>query len=61
MKIKDDILKIQHKRALHQLYKAFMQDIDDGELMITKRGYEIQYNDDEVIRTYQVVLSIKEV
>ena len=38
-----------------------MQDIDDGELMITKRGYEIQYNDDEVIRTYQVVLSIKEV
>lgn len=60
-RIKDDIVKLQHKKALYQLYKAFEQDIDENdEILVTTRGYELMDNRNGDIRKYRVVLYIEE-
>lgn len=55
-------VKIQHKKALYQLYKQFEQDIDNNdEIIINKRGYEIVINNDGNKEIYRVVMYIEKV
>ena len=58
--IKGDVLKIQHRKALYQLYKAFDQDIEENDdILVCKRGYEIIDNRDGDKKLYRVVLYIE--
>ena len=56
--LKDNIiLQNQIKKAVNMIYKAVISDIENQELNIVKRGFEIETSDG---RKYQVILSIQE-
>lgn len=58
IKLDDVVLRTQVKRAIHSLYKSVMIDIDDDELNIVRRGFEINYKNE---RKIQVMLEVREV
>lgn len=56
-------VKKQHIKGIRNLADAFVQDIIDfDDIHVNKRGYEINYRDDDgVTKKYHIVMYIEEV